>query len=407
MSSSEATTYITAIKYQQMKDAEDYFQGYVPVWLDTAMNDDQNTFSVCLGTLRTLQHVHKFNDGKLCFEFLCSITDKRAFLILSCKIDDQLLNDFMALPQLEYIYQFGDETIIKKEQSKLVELASVQALYEHLSANSCYRTEEDNGTEFAYLSSSATVRSMNDLNDDARVFIFYQLLIEILLRLPKTPQIREQFYSFCMEKTNGNSAQQKIFLERMKNYTPDKAIPWYTGTCNFHSLLSRTCRLGIIKDMFKLAFFMVDLNAQMKMLHNEYFYSFGEKIHVYRGKRMPAIEYEKLKNSIGDLVVTKSFLSTTTKRDVACFYAGTGAHTSDFVPAILHLIIDKHRNETKSFARLLYHSDVKADDEVLISIGTVFRIIDTNEEVSIYIIVVCMVSHVFVERYSRIHINSR
>lgn len=387
MSSSEATTYITAIKNTQMEDAEEYFQGYIPAWLDTAMNNDQNTFSVCLGTLRTLQHVHKFNDGKECYEFLCSIIDKRAFLILSCQIDDQLLNDFMALPQLEYIYQFGDEAMQKREQSKLVEVVSVQALYEHLSQHSRYTTEEDNDTDFASLSSSATVRSIEDLNEDARIFIFYQLLIEILLRLPQTSQIRDQFYSFCMEKTSDNSAQRGIFQRRMENYTAEQAIPWYTGTCFLHKLLNRTCRLGNIKDMFKLAFYMADLNAQLKILHNEYYYSFSEKMHVYRGRSMSKIEYEKLKNSIGDLVVTKSFLSTTTRRHVASFYAGTGAQGPDSVPAILHLIINKHRNETKSFARLLYNSEIRSDDEVLISIGTVFRIIDRNEEVSIVVVI--------------------
>lgn len=116
--------------------------------------------------------------------------------------------------------------------------------------------------------------------------VFYQLLIEILLCLPKTPEIKEQFLSFCTEKTNDNLVQQKIVLERMKNYTPDKAVAWYRDDSFLHKLLNRTCRLGNIKDMFELAFFMVDLNVQLKIIHEEYFDSHPEKIHVYWGRRM-------------------------------------------------------------------------------------------------------------------------
>lgn len=391
MSSSEATTYVTKITCEQMKNAEDYLQEYILAWLDTAIDDDGSTLDVSLGLLRTIQQVTTFNNSKKCLEYLSSINEKRAFLILSCTIDQNLLSDFIALPQLEYIYVFGKETILKKEQSKLVEVTNIQTLYSHLSGNSRYSTEEENDTDFASLTSEATAKSIQDFNGDARIFIFYQLLIEILLRLPKTPEIREQFFSFCMEKTNDNRAQQMIFQKRMEDYTPDQAISWYTDTSFFHKLLNRTCRLGNIKDMFKLAFFMVDLNAQLKILHDEYFDYYTEQVHVYRGRPMSTVEFNKLQNSIGDLVVTKSFLSTTMEKDVACFYSGAGTQKPDFVPAVLHMIINKQRNETKSFARVRYSSQIRADDEVLISIGTIFRIIEQNHEVIVQIIAV----HIF------------
>ena len=193
-----------------------------------------------------------------------------------------------------------------------------------------------------------------------------------------------------MEKTNSNVAQQNIFVKRMENYQPEQAIPWYTGTCFLHKLLNRTCRLGNIIDMFKLAFFMIDLNTQLRIVHDEYFECYPEKIHVYRGRPMSTTEYEKLKNSIGDLVVTKSFLSTTAKRNIASIYSGAGTKKPDFVPAILHMIINKQRNETKSFAPIRYQSEIRWDDEVLISIGTVFRITARNEEVLLRFANVCI-----------------
>jgi hypothetical protein len=100
---------------------------------------------------------------------------------------------------------------------------------------------------------------------------------------------------------------------------------------------------------------------------------------------MSTVEFNKLQDSIGDLVVTKSFLSTTKKKDVAYFYSGVWTiKKPDFVPAILHMIINKQINETKSFAPIRYNSQIREDDEVLISIGTIFRIINKIHEVIIF-----------------------
>jgi hypothetical protein len=249
MASSEATTYLTGITCEQMKNAENYIQEYILAWLDTAMDDDNGKLDVSLGLLRTIQQVSTFKKVNECFDYLSSNTQKRTFLILSCTIDDHLLNDFIALSQMEYIYTFGKETILKKEQSKLVEMTSIQDVYSHLSGNPRYSTEEDNRSDFASLASAATVRSIRDFNGDAQTFIFYQLLIEILLQLPKTPEIKKQFISFCEENTKDNPEQWKIFQKRMESYKPDQAILWYTDTSFLHKLLNRTCRLGKIKNV--------------------------------------------------------------------------------------------------------------------------------------------------------------
>jgi hypothetical protein len=133
--------------------------------------------------------------------------------------------------------------------------------------------------------------------------------------------------------------------------------------------------------MFKLAFFMTDLYAQLKDLHDENFDWYNDEVDVYRGKLMSTMEFEKLKASIGDLVVTKSFLSTTSEREVALPYSGVGTKDHNVVPALLHMKINKRRNETKPFAFIRYQSSVRSDDEVLVSIGTVFRIDGEKEEV--------------------------
>ncbi|CAF2848704.1 unnamed protein product [Rotaria sp. Silwood2] len=379
--SSEASTYITAITCKEMKDAEDYLREYILAWLDKAMKDDNSAFDVSIGLLHTVHQVFTFNDGKKCLDYLRSITERRAFLVLSHAIDDQLLNDFLALPHLEYIYVFGKEAILKKENSKLVEITSIHELYNRLNKDSWSSNDEDNDTDFAPLKLNSTAKSIQEL-DYARIFIFYQFIIEVLLHLPKTNEIKEQFESFCMESTNNNSSQQTIFKEFIQNYKSDQAISLYTSTSCLHRLLNRTCRLGNLKDMFRLSFYMTDLYTQLKDLHEEQLEWYQEHIDVYRRRPMSTAEFKKLQESIGDLVVTKSFLSTTTEKDVAAVYSGIGTSDPNIVPAILHLRINKQRSETKPFVFIRYHSQVRTDDEVLISIGTVFRIEEKNYKVT-------------------------
>ncbi|CAF3735823.1 unnamed protein product [Rotaria sp. Silwood1] len=380
MDSSEANTYITAITCDQMKGAEEYIREYILAWLDKAMSNDNSAFDVSLGLMHTVQQVFTFNDGQKCLDYLRSVTDKRAFLVLSYAIDDWLLNELLALPHLEYIYFFGREAILKKEHSKLVEITSIHDLYKHLNKDARSSNEEDHDTDFASLELHSSVKSIQEL-DYARTFIFYQFIIEVLLRLPKTNEIKEQFICFCMENTDDNPTQTKIFEEFIKSYKPDEAIALYSSTSCLHRLLNRTCRLGNLKDMFRLAFYMTDLYAQLKQLHQEQFDWTQERVLVYRGRRMPLAEFEKLKASIGDLVVTKSFLSTTTERDVAVMYSGKDTLDPNIVPAIIHMRIDKQKNETKPFAFIRYHSKVREDDEVLISIGIIFRIIEEKYKV--------------------------
>jgi hypothetical protein len=140
---SEATTYVLAITCDQMKDAEEHLLEYILAWLDTAITDDENTFNVSLGLLRSRHQVYTFNNVEKCLDYLNSLTEKRAFLVLSCTIESGLLDAFVTLPKLEYIYVFGEETIkkiehgedkiLKKEYSKLIQVTSIQKLYSRLS----------------------------------------------------------------------------------------------------------------------------------------------------------------------------------------------------------------------------------------------------------------------------------
>jgi hypothetical protein len=139
--------------------------------------------------------------------------------------------------------------------------------------------------------------------------------------------------------------------------------------------------LNNIQNIFKIRYFICSLFDQLKELHEESLSQFGENLHVYRGKVMTNNEYRKIKKSIGKLVITKTFLSTTIEKDVAHHFAGIGLPDGK-VGVIFHMIIDTKVNRTKPFAYIPSKSCNPHEKEVLISIGTIFKTLSIDETVN-------------------------
>jgi hypothetical protein len=86
-------------------------------------------------------------------------------------------------------------------------------------------------------------------------------------------------------------------------------------------------------------------------------------------------EVRKLDESIGDLIITTTFLSTTLDPEVALFFAGEGYHTDGKVAVIFRIFIDTDANKMKPFAFIGSRNPMNDELEVLVSIGTIFKIL--------------------------------
>ena len=381
MSSKERSTYITEIPREGMKIAEDSLDDHILVWLEPDLTNETSNLHVSLGLQTSARQVITFDDAQKCFDHLAKVPEQRVFLVLSFKIDDTQLQHFQCLSNIEYIYAFGWDAIFKQEQSKLVLVTNIPQLISRLSSD-VRASQGDEDTDFVSLENVGFQSSPEfKMTGDAKLFIFYQLVLEILLRYPKTPEIKEQFISFCTDMIQGIPEEIKTWNEFLNTYNPSVAIRWYTRPCFLHRIFNHSCRIGDIKSMFKLVFFMTDLYARLRYLHRCHFDLFSAHIYVYRGRPMSTGEFEKFTKSIGNLVVTKSFVSTTTNYDVARIYAGGYSEVSGILPAILKMKIDKQRNESKPFCYIRGESNVEDDDEVLMSIGMVFYLAEHSENV--------------------------
>jgi tetratricopeptide (TPR) repeat protein len=88
---------------------------------------------------------------------------------------------------------------------------------------------------------------------------------------------------------------------------------------------------------------------------------------VYRGQFLHTEDIDKLQQSVGQLISTNGFLSTTRSLTVAEMFAGPG----DF---IFEYVIDTRLNQNIIFADISEHSEMPHEEEVLFDVGTTFRV---------------------------------
>ncbi|CAF0838508.1 unnamed protein product [Didymodactylos carnosus] len=204
--------------------------------------------------------------------------------------------------------------------------------------------------------------SIRNLNKNSGTFLWHQLLMEIILRLPsQTERAKEDMIEVCRQYYETDRVQLKNIDEFEKSYNANSVIQWYTTDTFFYRLLNKAFRSQNIDIIFKFRKFISDLHHQITQ---------GKQVNnpprvVYRGQTLSQTEIELIQNSKDDLISMNSFLSTTIDRNLALIFAG---NTQESV--LFEIWIDDVL-ETVPFTTL----KDSGEDEILFSFGTVCRIL--------------------------------
>jgi hypothetical protein len=98
-------------------------------------------------------------------------------------------------------------------------------------------------------------------------------------------------------------------------------------------------------------------------------------------------EVQQLKHFTGQLISMNSFLSTTVDRDVAVIFSGdTGSSSNDFQPVLFEIEADPQIVGVKPFADITPFSYMEDEEEVLMMLGSIFRLVHVRYEGQLCII---------------------
>ncbi|CAF1168346.1 unnamed protein product [Adineta steineri] len=202
-------------------------------------------------------------------------------------------------------------------------------------------------------------------------FMYTQIFKDILLDMEHGKQAIKQFTAYCRH----NDCLSPIYIDRFeKEYQDQLAIWWYTFPSNIFSMLNyglRTMNADIIMTM---GFFLHDVHKQIQQLYEQQINTYGKKTFlVYRGQGFVKSDFEKLEQTQGGLMSFNNFLSTSKDKEVSIGYARIASTEPDKMGILFIMSIDPCIKLTP-FAFIKEESYFKAEEEILFSMHTVFRV---------------------------------
>ena len=223
------------------------------------------------------------------------------------------------------------------------------------------------------------------------IFMWFQLFIEVLLRMHHKSTDRKELIDICKTSYKNNHQEMEIIDEFENDYISENAIWWYTRESCFYRMLNKALRVQDFDMLFALRFFITDVAKQIKDEYDKFIRTSDTRsiIRVYRGQIIESNELELMKTSIGQYLSMNSFLSTSRDRSTAIHFARQTPITGDFHRIIFEIEIDP-RLQTKAFADISQTSYFQNEDEVLIMLGALFRIEKMIEDKTDRVWVACL-----------------
>ncbi|CAF1402648.1 unnamed protein product [Didymodactylos carnosus] len=209
-----------------------------------------------------------------------------------------------------------------------------------------------------------------DIAKEMGSILWFQLLIDVLLRMKHTDDAKTVLIETWRENYTGNSSELDIIKEFEQTYKREKAVWWYTRESSLYRILNKALREQSIDMIFSFRFFLTELSKQVSQFYKDYMQQLKasntvcESIHVYRGQIIAKEELEQMQNSIGGFISINSFFSTSRNRLKARNFA-MGSPVTEKLRRILFKIEIDPRLPTKPFADIEGISYIPDEQEIL------------------------------------------
>ena len=354
------------------------------VWLDASSDaDDYRNAEQKLRSV--INYLKRFQDVKPCQKYIeQSSNDDRIVLIVSGRLGQMVVPCIHHFRQVASIYVYCMDTEThKKWASNFAKVmwrrrtsfdhflfSQVKAVLDDLD-NLVARITEDHNIQKKvdeplpidiFTTSASAGQSTMSVNGQ---FVFAQVLIDCLLRLKSNQADKAELLSCCRSEFKDNRMEQANLDAFEKDYTPEKALRWYTKDTFFYRSVNAALRKQNIHMIFLFRDFIADIQQQMQKHQS------NKVLEVYRGQLMTSEELERLKQSIGKLISINSLFSTSTNYSkVLSFLKLTRA----LERVVFQIKADPRMATTKPFADISKHSDYPDESEVLFMIGSIFRL---------------------------------
>ena len=353
---------------------------FLLIWVNTTIDQSNQNYQIILAQLKSIANtVNIFNELDTCVDFLTSVEHVKACLIVDDIFGEKLIPLIHDFVQVHTIYilsnkDFKDEKTSKTWSKVIGVYTEIAPICESLHQPVKQFNQNSIAVSFVPV---AEVGSDGNLNQLEPLFMYTQIFKEILLELEYNQQSIEHFTAYCR---NGDYGSANNITRFEKEYNSQMAIWWYTYPSFIYSLLNNALRMMESNTIINMAFFIRDLNHQIKELHQQQIDSYdGKSFTVYRGQGLSNSDFEKLQKTKGGLMSFNNFVSTSKRREVSLDYADSSSMNTDTIGILFEMTIDPFVS-TIPFANVQDVSYYQMEEaEILFSMHTIFRIGEINK----------------------------
>ncbi|UJR24269.1 hypothetical protein I4U23_027236 [Adineta vaga] len=363
---------------------------FLLIWLDATVNNSKENINAQQQLRKIVNCMKIFTDEIQFDQYIRTVVeDDEIILIISGHFGYRIVPRIHQFRQILSIYVYCNDKIQNEQWSKefikvkkvivqLNELLNeIQSEYEKWIYN-----QRNKSLAICIFNTLSNVHEQSTIDLNGQ-FLYSQLLMECLIRMESTIINKNELISLCKLQYKGNKIEMKNINEFQQDYIADQAIKWYTRPSFLYQILNRALRTQNIDLLFYFRFFICDIEQQLKQHQCSSF------VRLYRGQLISINEFKSLQNSINKFISINSFFSTTLNRDVALFFLGDPDDTNKNYQRILFEIdADPNIEGIKPFANITLLSYYPDEEEVLLMIGSIFRLIhmDYYEDKKIWII---------------------
>ncbi|CAF0886118.1 unnamed protein product [Rotaria sordida] len=347
-------------------------ESFACLWLDQNVDSTQDNRDTQLELRKIINHLRTFDNNDECEEYIRQITQEKVVLIVSGSLGRQVVPRLHDLAQFSACYVFCQDKKANEQWARkhpkingvFVERAK---LVTQISKDQIARAKVEDGASISVITSGS--QSLQARN---AIFMWFQLFIEVLLRMHHKSTDRKELIDICKNSYKNNYEEMKIIDEFEKNYKPENAIWWYTRESCFYRMMNKALRVQDFDTLFALRFFITDIAKQIKNEYEKFIRMSDTRnvIQVYRGQIIGIDELELMKNNIGEFLSMNSFLSTSRDRSTALHFARLTPVIDGIQRIIFEIQIDPHL-QTKAFSDITKISYFQYEDEVLIMLGNI------------------------------------
>ncbi|CAF3621208.1 unnamed protein product [Adineta steineri] len=319
------------------------------IWLDANV-DVKDTRDTEVKLRSIINHIKKFQHIKQCQQYIQQTSQKdRLILIVSGRLGREIVPYIHQLRQVISIYVYCmDKKSNEQWACKFSKIKSVVVDLDELVTQITIDHKLQKKIEEPLSINIFTInvgggKSTTGVNGQ---FVFFQILVDCLLRLKSTDIDKNELIKLCENEYQGNHIELNNLREFQQDYSPDKVLWWYTKESFFYKTLNAALRTQNIHMMFLFRSFIYDIYRQLQKSQSKKF------VRVYRCQLMSNDEINSLKQNLASDITTQI--------------------NSERV--LFEIDADPKIVNTKPFADISKHSHFPDESEVLLMTGSIFRL---------------------------------